>query len=387
MPTMEYIYLDNCSTTKVDPMVLEALLPYLEDNYGNSSSNHVLGKKARKAVENAREKIAEIINADAKEIIFTSGATESINLALKGLANAGNNRSQIVTVTTEHKAVLDTCKYLEDIGFEVVYVPVNQEGLVDFDNLKNQIDHTTLLVSVMTVNNETGVVHHIKEISKLAHENGAFFMTDATQAFGKMSLDVEDLGIDLMAFSAHKIYGPKGVGAFYINKELRKKKQIFPIHHGGGHEDHIRSGTLNVPGIVGFGEAAELANHYMDNDKRRIEYLRNKLESKLLELPNTSINGSRENRLYNVSNILFKHVDSQMLMSSLKNIIVSNGSACTSRNIEPSHVLQSMGLDRDEANSSIRFSIGRFNTEKEIDTTIDVVVNEVERIRNSLAVN
>lgn len=380
----QYIYLDNCSTTKTDPRVLDAMIPFFTELYGNASSNHLMGTDANQHVERAREQIAQLIHSSPKEIIFTSGATESINIAIKGIAISQSDRNQIVTVSTEHKAVLDTCKYLEEVGYEIIYLAVNSEGMIDLEELEEVVNSQTLLVSIMLVNNETGVIQPIKKASDIAHKNGALFMTDATQAFGKIPIDVDNLGIDLMAFSAHKIYGPKGVGGLFYRNRYKEKIKLHPLIHGGGHESDIRSGTLNVPGIVGLGRAAELANYEMEHDENRIGKLRGLLESNLLDIENTRINGSVENRLYNVSNILFKNVDSDQLIASLKNIIVSNGSACTSSQIEPSHVLLSMGLNYEDASSCIRFSLGRFNTEEEVSIAVNAVSSEVKKARANL---
>jgi len=356
---MEMIYLDYNATTPLDPRVLEKMLPFFTEVYGNAASQHSAGMKAKKAIDHARGQIAELIGSIPQEIIFTSGATESINLAIKGLAARSQERKHIVTVSTEHKAVLDVCAYLETIGFEVTYLPVQTDGLLDIETVKDAIRLDTLLVSVMYVNNETGVIQPIQEISALAHDHGAFFMTDATQAVGKMPVDVETLGIDLMAFSAHKFYGPKGVGGLYVRSKRPFRVKIQPLQHGGGHEGSFRSGTLNVPGIVGMGEACAIVQEEMVQDAKRIGQIRDQLENELLQIPGSWVNGSQTHRLYNVTNVGFEGVDTQMLIPMMQNIAVSNGSACTSAVLEPSHVLMAMGLREEQAWGSLRFSLGR----------------------------
>lgn len=356
---MEMIYLDYNATTPLDPRVLEKMLPFFTEVYGNAASQHSAGMKAKKAIDHARGQIAELIGSIPQEIIFTSGATESINLAIKGLAARSQERKHIVTVSTEHKAVLDVCAYLETIGFEVTYLPVQTDGLLDIETVKDAIRLDTLLVSVMYVNNETGVIQPIQEISALAHDHGAFFMTDATQAVGKMPVDVETLGIDLMAFSAHKFYGPKGAGGLYVRSKRPFRVKLQPLQHGGGHEGSFRSGTLNVPGIVGMGEACAIAQKEMSQDSTRIGRIRDQLENELLEIPGSWVNGSRTQRLYNVTNVGFEGVDTQILIPMMQNIAVSNGSACTSAVLELSHVLMAMGLREEQAWGSLRFSLGR----------------------------
>jgi cysteine desulfurase len=363
-------YLDYNSTTPIDPRVLEAMLPFLKDNFANSSSTHHFGQSINEKVKEAREQIANFINAESNELIFTSGTTEAINIAIKGVAESYFNKGKhIITVSTEHKAVLDTCKDLERRGFEITYLPVQTNGLLDLDELQKAIRTDTILVSVMYVNNETGVILPIKEIAKLAHEKGALFMTDATQVVGKIELDVDDLSIDLLCFSGHKMYAPKGIGALY----LRNKTKLSPQIHGGGHEQGLRSGTLNVPGIIALAKACEIAREEMALNQRSISILRDKLETELLKLPNTSINGSSENRIYNTTNIYFKGQDANVLIGRMKNIAVSNGSACSSEVVEPSHVLKAMGLSDDEAFASLRFSLGKFNTIENIETVIQKI--------------
>lgn len=357
------IYFDNASTTMVDEEVLSTMLPYFKELYGNASSSHKFGLNIRKEIEISKQKIADLINSDSKEIIFTSGATESINTILKSVLNSNNQRNQIITVSTEHSSVLDTCEFLEDNGLDIVYLPVQQNGLIDLETLKNIIGPKTLMVCVMLVNNETGVIQPIKKITEISHQNGALMFTDATQAVGKIKVDVIDLDIDFMAFSGHKIHGPKGIGGFYLKKQLFKdfNAQI----HGGKHQDGLRSGTLNVPGIIGFSKACEIASSQIDNYHSVYE-LKKMLEFELLKIEDSFINGDIENRIYNISNICFPNIDSNIVIDMLDNICVSNGSACSSALIEPSYVLKAMGLSREEANSSIRFSLSKYTTEEDV---------------------
>jgi len=367
----------------MDPRVLEAMTPYFLEHFGNAASrNHSFGWRAEAAVDLAREQIAKLIGAETKEIIFTSGATEADNLAIKGVyetyAPKGNH---IITCVTEHKAVLDTCKHLEKNGAEVTYLPVNTEGLIDTKELEAAIKPTTILIAIMYANNETGTIQSIKEISAIAKKQNVLFFSDATQAVGKIQVDVLKDGIDIMSFSAHKMYGPKGVGALYIRRKNPRVKITAQID-GGGHEKGIRSGTLNVPAIVGFGKACELCSIEMEHDAKRIGKLRDKLENALLKTEETYVNGSREHRLPHVTNISFKHVESEGLLMSLnKEIALSSGSACSSASIEPSHVLKALGLSDDLAHSSLRFSLGRFTTEEEIDHTIKAINNAVIKLR------
>ncbi len=359
-------YLDYNSTTPIDPRVLEAMLPFLKDNFANPSSTHHFGQSMNEKVKQAREQISDFINAESNELIFTSGATEAINMAIKGVAeNYSNKGKHITIVSTEHKAVLDTCHDLERKGFEVTYLPVQSSGLIDLAELEKAIRLDTILVSIMYVNNETGVIQPIKEIASLAHESGALFMTDATQALGKIKIDVDALGVDLLCFSGHKMYAPKGVGALYVRQSGNKVK-LTPQIHGGGHEHGLRSGTLNVPGIVALAKACEIAQSDMNQDSLRVTSLRNELENDLLQVEGAFVNGHRENRIYNTSNICFPNLDANVLIGKLKNIAVSNGSACTSAVMEPSHVLSAMGLSQDEAFGSLRFTLGRFNTQKDV---------------------
>jgi len=357
------IYLDYNSTTPIDPRVLDAMLPFLQDNFANPSSTHHFGQNINENVKQAREQIADFINAESNELIFTSGATEAINMAIKGVAESYSNKGKhIITASTEHKAVIDTCKDLERKGFEVTYLPVQPNGLIDLAELEKAIRLDTILVSVMYVNNETGVIQPIKEITQLAQEKGALFMTDATQAVGKIEIDVKDICIDLLCFSGHKMYAPKGIGGLYV----RNKTKLSPQIHGGGHEQGLRSGTLNVPGIIALAKACEIASEEMDLNKRNISTLRKKLENELLKLRNTSLNGDLNSRIYNTTNICFKGQDANVLIGKMKSIAVSNGSACSSAVVEPSHVLNAMGLSDDEAFASLRFSFGKYNSIEDI---------------------
>ena len=367
MESNEIVYLDNNATTPLDPRVLEVMMPFFTNQYANAASNHVVGHQAKDSIKIAREQIASLINAEAHEIVFTSGATEGINLAVKGHGDFYQDKGKhIITAATEHTAVLDVCRFLESKGFEVTYLSVDQNGLIDLEELKLSIRTDTILVSIMMVNNETGVIQPIKEISDIVHASGAVFMTDGTQAFGKIPINVDDLGIDLMAFSGHKIYGPKGVGGLFVRQRRPNRIKLSPLIHGGGHEKGMRSGTSNVPGIIGLGEAAKIALKEMAKDHKSIGRLRDELESKLLEIPDTFLNGHPQKRLYNVSCVCFKGADADAIMIGLKSIMVSNGSACTSTKIEPSHVLTAMGLSEQDAYSTIRFSLGRLNTAKEL---------------------
>lgn len=371
------IYLDNNATTRLDERVLQAMLPYFTEDYANANSSHLFGLTVNEAVEAAREEVADLIGASHKEIIFTSGATEAINLAIKGLVN--HPKKHIVTAATEHKAVLDTCEWMETQGFTITYLPVQNDGLLDLEVLKNTITKDTLLVCVMFANNETGVVQPIKQISEIAHAKGALFMTDATQAVGKLAIDVSELGIDLMPLSAHKFYGPKGIGALYVSAAAKIKLDL--QMHGGGHERKMRSGTLNVPGIVGLGKACEITLEQMQTDKKRITTLRNHLENELLKIESTFVNGTAEHRLYNTTNICFPGANSEKLILALGNIAVSNGSACSAVTTEPSYVLKALGLPDADALSSIRFSLGRFTTSEDIETTINKVTELVTQLR------
>jgi cysteine desulfurase len=377
------IYMDNHATTPVDPRVLEEMLPYFTDKFGNSASrNHVFGWVAEEAVEQARERIAKLVGATTKEIIFTSGATESDNLAIKGVAEMYREKgNHIITAVTEHKAVLDSCKRLEKYGFRVTYMPVMKDGLVDLDDLKRAMDDKTILVTLMAANNEIGVLQPIAEIGKLCHERGVLFHTDATQAVGKVPIDVQKMNIDLMSISAHKMYGPKGVGALYVRRK-NPRVQVSPIIDGGGHERGMRSGTLNVPGIVGLGKACAICHEEMPQESKRLSGLRDRLKDKLMGgLDEVYINGSMEHRLPNNLNISFAYVEGESLLMGINDIAVSSGSACTSATLEPSYVLKALGTGDDLAHSSIRFGIGRFNTEAEVDYVADRLIEVVQRLR------
>ncbi len=377
------VYLDNNATTPCDPRVLEAMIPYFTQHFGNAASrNHPFGWHAEEAVDYAREQIAKLIGADPKEIIFTSGATEGDNLAIKGVfemyASKGNH---IITANTEHKAVLDTCKHIEKEGGEVTYLNVQPDGRINLAELEAAIKPTTILIAIMYANNETGTIQPVREISAIARKHGVLYFSDAVQAVGKIPVDVNKDGIDLMAFTAHKMYGPKGVGAIYVRRKNPRVKVTAQMD-GGGHERGMRSGTLNVPGIVGFGKAAELARLEMEADTKRLSALRDKLESALLKLEEAYVNGSVEHRLPHVANISFKYVEGEGLMMGFnKNIAVSSGSACTSASLEPSYVLKALGLGDDLAHSSLRFGLGRFTTEEQIDYTIKHVSETVLKLR------
>jgi cysteine desulfurase len=377
------IYLDNNSTTPMDPRVLEAMTPYFLNHFGNAASrNHPFGWQAEEGVDYAREQVAKLIGADPKEIIFTSGATEADNLAVKGVfemyATKGNH---VITVNTEHKAVLDTCKHIEKLGAEVTYLNAQPDGLINLEELEAAMRPTTTLVAIMYANNEIGTVMPIREIGAIAKKHGALLFTDATQAVGKIPVDVNKDGIDLMAFTAHKMYGPKGVGALYVRRKNPRVKVTAQMD-GGGHERGMRSGTLNVPGIVGFGKACELCMTDMEADTKRIVALRDRLEQALLLIEESYVNGSREHRLPHVTNISFKHVEGEgLLMGFNKNIALSSGSACTSASLEPSYVLKALGLGDDLAHSSLRFGLSRFTTEEEIDFTVKSITDTVNKLR------
>jgi len=378
------IYLDHNATTPCDPRVVEAMIPYFTNNFGNAASrNHPFGWQAEEAVDYAREQVAKLIGADPKEIIFTSGATEADNLAIKGVfemyASKGNH---IITCNIEHKAVLDTCKHIEKEGGEVTYLKVKDNGLIDLAELEAAIKPTTILIAIMYANNEIGTIMPMKEISAIAKKKGILVFSDAVQAVGKVPVNVNNDGIDLMAFTAHKMYGPKGVGALYVRRKNPRVKVTAQID-GGGHERGMRSGTLNVPGIVGFGKACEICMNEMEAETARISKLRNKLENSLLKIEEAYLNGDQEHRLPHVSNISFKYVEGEGLMMGFnKNIAVSSGSACTSASLEPSYVLKALGLGDDLAHSSLRFGLGRFTDEEQIDYTIEQVTNTVNKLRD-----
>ena len=377
------IYMDYHATTPMDPRVLQAMLPYFTEDFGNAASrNHVFGWKAEEAVEAARKQIADLVGATAKEIIFTSGATESNNLAIKGVAEMYTERgNHIITVATEHKAVLDTCKKLEKRGCRVTYLPVNEEGLVDLDMLRDAITDKTILISVMYANNEIGVIQPIAEIGKIAKEKGVLLHTDAVQAAGKVPVDVNRDSIDIMSLTGHKIYGPKGVGALYVRRR-NPRVQITAQIDGGGHERGMRSGTLNVPGIVGFGEACAICRREMGEESARLRNLRDRLKDRLLaELDEVYINGSMEHRLPHNLNLSFAYVEGESLLMGINDVAVSSGSACTSATLEPSYVLKALGRGDDLAHSSIRFGLGRFNTEEEVDYVAARLTEVVRRLR------
>ena len=377
------IYMDNHATSPLDPRVLEAMLPYFGTKFGNAASrNHSFGWEAEQAVEQAREQIAKLIGASAKEIIFTSGATESDNLAIKGIAEMYKERgNHIITQVTEHKAILDTCKRLEKYGYRVTYLPVKADGLIDIEDLKRAIDDKTILVSIMFANNEIGVIQPVAEIGKLCHEKGVIFHSDGVQALGKIPIDVNAMNIDVLSLTAHKLYGPKGVGALYVRRR-NPRVQISALNDGGGHERGMRSGTLNVPGIVGFGKACEIAGQEMAEEAARLQkmrdYLRNKLES---ALDYVEVNGSWQHRLPGNLNMSFVYVEGESLLMGINDVAVSSGSACTSATLEPSYVLKALGLGDDVAHSSIRFGLGRFNTQAEVDYVADKVIGIVKKLR------
>ncbi|MGA2714356.1 MAG: IscS subfamily cysteine desulfurase [Bryobacteraceae bacterium] len=377
------IYLDNHATTQMDPRVLDAMLPYFTQYFGNAASrNHEFGWVAEQAVDKARKQIADLIGASAREIIFTSGATESDNLAIKGVAEMyAEKGNHIITAATEHKAVLDTCKKLEKNGYRVTYLPVKGDGLIDLDMLRESITDKTILVTIMYANNEIGVIQPVAEIGKICREKGVLFHTDGVQAIGKVPVDVNKDNIDLMSITAHKLYGPKGVGALYVRRKA-PRVQLTAQMDGGGHERGMRSGTLNVPGIVGLGEACAICQREMPEETKRLRYLRDKLRSKLeAGLDEIYLNGSWEHRLPHSLNLSFAYVEGESLLMGINDVAVSSGSACTSATLEPSYVLKALGLGDDIAHSSIRFGIGRFNTEEEIDYVADKLIDVVRKLR------
>ena len=377
------IYMDNHSTTPLDPTVLEAMLPYFTEKFGNAASrNHSFGWEAETAVDAARQQLASLINADSKEIIFTSGATESDNLALRGVAEMYREKGDhIITAVTEHRAVLDTAKRLEKLGFAVTYLPVQADGLVDPEAVNKAITPKTILISIMLANNEIGSISPIAEIGKIAKERSILFHSDATQAVGKIPVDVQAMGIDLMSFSAHKMYGPKGVGALYVRRK-NPRVRIAPILDGGGHERGMRSGTLPVPLIVGFGKAAEICQKLMPEESKRLTALRERLRDGIMsQLEETYLNGHPKQRLPNNMNISFAYVEGESLLMGLKEIALSSGSACTSATLEPSYVLKALGVGSDLAHSSIRYGLGRFNTEEDVDYVVKRTVETVNKLR------
>jgi cysteine desulfurase len=377
------IYFDNHATTQVDPRVVHAMLPYFTEKFGNAASrNHPFGWAGEEAVENARAQVASLIGATPKEIIFTSGATESDNLMIKGVAEMYREKgNHIVTQAIEHKAVLDTCKRLEKDGFEVTYLPVGKDGRVNPEDVRKAITPKTILITIMYANNEIGVINPIQEIGKIAKEHGIFFASDGVQAVGKIPVDVQKDNIDLLAISAHKIYGPKGVGALYVRRR-NPRVQLAAIIDGGGHERGMRSGTLNVPGIVGLGAACEIAQKEMAEESARLRKLRDRLKTGLeAKLDEVYINGSLEHRLPNNLNMSFAYVEGESLLMGINDIAVSSGSACTSATLEPSYVLKALGVGEDLAHTSIRFGLGRFNTEEEVDYVTEKMVQVVTKLR------
>ena len=377
------IYMDNNATTPVDPRVLEAMLPFFKDHFGNAASrNHSFGWEAEEAVEHAREQVAAAINASPKEVIWTSGATESNNIAIKGVAQMYREKgNHIISQVIEHKAVIDPCKYLEQNGFDVTFLPVDKQGMVSAEQVREAMTDKTILVSIMHGNNEIGSINPIRDIGKLCKEREVLFHTDCCQTFAKLPIDVEDMGIDLLSCSGHKIYGPKGVGALYVRRK-KPRVRCEPVLHGGGHERGMRSGTLNVPGIVGMGKATELCLQNQAEEIKKVTDLRNRLKDGLFNrLDEIYLNGHPTQRIPNNLNISFLYVEGESLMMGFSDIAVSSGSACTSASLEPSYVLKALGLGDDLAHSSIRFSLGRFTTEEEVDYTIERVASTVEKLR------
>ncbi|MBI4546555.1 MAG: IscS subfamily cysteine desulfurase [Ignavibacteriae bacterium] len=377
------VYMDYHATTPVDPRVVEAMLPYFTESFGNPASRqHRFGWITEEAVESSRSTIAKLVGAESKEIIFTSGATESNNLAIKGIGEAWKQKGMhIVSVQTEHKSVLDVCKKMEKLGYQVTYLPVDEYGLIDIDRLKHAIMPKTILVSVMVANNEIGTIQNIAEVGEICHEKGVFFHTDASQAVGKIPMNVREMGIDLMSFTAHKIYGPKGIGALYVRSSNPKVKVAMQME-GGGHERGMRSGTLNVPGIVGFANALELCSQSMDEDSKRLSNYRDKMVAAFSsQLDGVYLNGHPTMRLPNNLNISFTYIENDALMMSMKDVAVSTGSACSTANPEPSHVLKALRLPQERLHSAIRFGLGRFTTEEEVDYVVNRVVENVKKLR------
>jgi cysteine desulfurase len=376
------IYMDYQSTTPLDKRVLDAMMPYLTSKFGNPHSrSHSFGWESEAAVELAREQIADVINANPKEIIFTSGATEASNLALKGVANFyKREKNHIITIVNEHKCVLDTCRYLEQQGFEITYLPVDTKGIVDLQKLKQAIKETTLLVSAMAVNNEIGVIQPIKEIGSICRKQGVFFYTDAAQGFGKIPIDVNEMNIDLMSISGHKIYGPKGIGALYVRRKPRIRLE--PLIIGGGQERGLRSGTLPTPLVVGLGKAAEISQQEMDSEYKRLSKLSDKFYKEIVgNIPEVYLNGHKDLRWPGNINLSFAYIEGESLILAMKQLAVSSGSACTSSSLEPSYVLRSMGVDEALAHTSIRFGFGRFTTEAEVDYAIKIIKKSVHKLR------
>ncbi|MCH8259949.1 MAG: cysteine desulfurase NifS [Planctomycetes bacterium] len=378
---MRQVYLDNNATTLVDPAVFEAMTPFYLEDYGNASSIHALGQKARAAVEDARSQVADLIGAETGAIVFTSGGTESDNTALRGVAMALRSKgSHIITTTIEHSAILHTCRQLEEEGFRVTYLPVDRLGLLSLDRLREAIDEDTILISVMHANNEIGIIEPLKKMAVLARERGVLFHTDAVQTVGKIALDVGDLGVDLLSLSAHKFHGPKGVGALYVRGDVA----MFPLLHGGSHARSRRAGTLNVPGIVGLGKTCELAKASLEDFGTRVRGLRDKLEKGIIEgIPDAFVNGSTTERVPHLSNISFRLIEGEALLIALdfQGVAVSTGSACSSGTVEPSHVLTALGGDRNRQKSAIRFSLGRVNNDEDIDYVLGILPKMVEKMR------
>ncbi|MCC8418245.1 MAG: IscS subfamily cysteine desulfurase [Rickettsia endosymbiont of Glossina mortisans submortisans] len=376
------VYMDYQATTPLDPRVMGAMLPYFTTKFGNPHSrSHSFGWEAENAVEEARSRVARLIGADTKEIIFTSGATESNNLAIKGIAKFyGNKKNHIITIVSEHKCVLDACRHLEQEGMKITYLPIKPNGIIDLENLKNAITDQTMLVSVMAVNNEIGVVQPLKEIGKICCERGVFFHSDIAQGFGKIPIDVNEFNIDLASISGHKIYGPKGIGALYVRKKPRVR--VTPLINGGGQERGMRSGTLPTPLIVGLGMAAEIAYSEMEKDTKHVNYLfdrfLNNIHSRISEV---YLNGDKDQRYKGNLNLSFAGVEGESIILAIKDLAVSSGSACTSASLEPSYVLRSMGIGEELAHTSIRFGIGRFTTEQEVDYAVDLICSKIDKLR------
>ncbi|GCC53211.1 cysteine desulfurase [Chryseotalea sanaruensis] len=377
----EHIFFDNNSTTQMDQRVLEAMIPYFTQKYVNAASSHSFGLQIRKELEEAKADVANLIKCNLDDLIFTSGATESINLAIKGFALKNSHKGKhIITVTTEHKAVIETCKYLESIGFEITYLPVDNMGALNLNQLKASIKKSTILISIMWVNNEIGTIHPIEEIAKIANEYNVMLFSDITQAVSKLEVNLNSVPLDMAAFSGHKFYGPKGIGVLYVRNRKKNRESILPLLHGGGQESGLRSGTQNVPGIIGIGKASKLALNEMDSDRIRTTANRDLLEKNLLEIPNCVINGGISNRIFNLTNISFGDIDHNLILRKLKNISVSNGSACLSSLIQPSHVIKALGYSDERALNSLRFSLGKFNSSQEVKKTVE----EIKSILNTL---
>lgn len=375
------VYMDYQSTTPLDPRVFQEMMPYFTEKFGNPHSrSHQFGWEAEEAIEDARKQVADLINADPREIIFTSGATESNNLAIKGVAHFyKKQKDHIITAVTEHKCVLDTCRHLEQEGFRVTYLPVDTQGFINLEELKAAITEKTALVSILAVNNEIGTIQPLKEIGKICRERGVFFHTDAAQAYGKIPLDVKDMQIDLLSISGHKIYGPKGVGALLVGRNPRVRVEA--LINGGGQERGMRSGTLPTPMIVGLGAAARIAKAEMEVEHKRLKALSDKFMNAILAIPHTYLNGDRNNRIPGNINISFAGVEGESMIGAIKNIAVSSGSACTSASLEPSYILRAIGVDEELAHTSIRFGFGRFTTEAEVDYAIDCLTKAITRLR------